>query len=174
MRTASTAQRQPSDLWHHIQTFAFDEGPATFSFWPRLAKDNGWSMSFAARAIGEYRRFAYLAVVAGHPVTPSDQVDQVWHLHLLYTESYWTRFCRDTLGMPLHHHPTTGGDSEREKFHDWYERTLESYRRVFVEEPPADIWPDARARFGQDIHYQRVNTARHWIVRKPWTRRRTP
>jgi hypothetical protein len=157
------------ELWSRIQAFSFDDQPSAFPFWTRLARDNGWSLAFAARVIGEYRRFAYLAVVAGHPVTPSDQVDQAWHLHLLYTRSYWSAFCRDTLGTALHHTPTTGGADEREKFHDWYARTLDSYRHIFGDEPPADIWPDARARFGDDTQYRRVNRSRHWVIRKPWT-----
>jgi hypothetical protein len=41
---------------------------------------NGWSRPFALRAIEEYRKFVFLALVADHQVTPSDQVDQVWHL----------------------------------------------------------------------------------------------
>jgi hypothetical protein len=167
--TAIPAARAPSDgLWDRIQAFSFDAGPAAFPFWSRLASENGWSLSFAARAISEYRRFLYLAVVAGHPVSPSDHVDQVWHLHLLYTESYWDRLCRDTLGRPLHHHPTTGGAAERAKFDDWYGRTLESYQRVFRDEAPADIWPGPEARAGDD-RYQRVNAKRCWIIRKPWS-----
>ena len=155
-------------LWERIEAFSFDAGPSTFPFWARLASENGWSMSFAARAITEYRRFLYLAVVAGHQVSPSDQVDQVWHLHLLYTESYWNGLCRDVLGMPLHHQPTAGGTSERAKFDDWYRKTLVSYRRVFREDPPADIWPDPDSRAGDVDHYQRVNTRRCWIIRRPW------
>jgi hypothetical protein len=166
IRTPSPTTRE---IWTRIQAFSFDEAPSAFPFWARLAKDNGWSLAFAARAIGEYRRFAYLAVVAGHPVTPSDQVDQVWHLHLLYTHSYWSAFCRDTLGTVLHHVPTTGGANERNTFHDWYAQTLDSYRRIFGEVPPSDVWPAARVRFGDDVHYRRVNTSRHWVIRKPWT-----
>ncbi len=99
-------------------------------------------------------------------MSPSDQVDQAWHLHLLYTRSYWNRFCKEALGKPLHHGPTKGGGEEREKFNEWYGKTLESYRRFFGEDPPADIWPEAKIRFGEDIQYQRVNTKRFWIVRK--------
>ena len=95
---------------------------------------------FAARAIEEYRKFCFLAVHAGHPVTPSDEVDQVWHLHLLYSRHYWDALCRDTLETPLHHGPTQGGVAEDRKFHDWYEATLASYRRYFGE-PPQDSGP---------------------------------
>lgn len=165
---AMTSEQQA--LYQRIQTFSFHDGPVKFPFAARLARDNGWSAGYAARVITEYRRFAFLAMVAGHPVTPSDQVDQVWHLHLLYTESYWDRFCRGTLGKPLHHHPTKGGSGERGKFDDWYENTLSSYRRLLGNEPPSDIWPHSGARFGDDIHFQRVNTKRYWIVRKPWAK----
>lgn len=157
-----------SGLWERIEAFSFDAGPTTYPFWTRLASENGWSTSFTARVITEYRRFVCLAVVAGHQVSPSDQVDQVWHLHLLYTESYWNRLCRDVLGVPLHHHPTTGGTSERAKFDEWYRKTLESYRRVFLEDPPADIWPDPDSRTGGHDRYQRVDIGRSWIIRKPW------
>jgi hypothetical protein len=43
----------------------------------------------------------------------------------------------------MHHHPSVGGAAERDKFDGWYRTTLASYRRVFLEDPPSDIWPDA-------------------------------
>jgi hypothetical protein len=171
MTVIPKTQQGSQGLWERIEGFSFDSGPTTYPFWARLASENGWSMSFAARAISEYRRFLYLTAVAGHHVSPSDQVDQVWHLHLLYTESYWNRLCRDVLGMPLHHYPSTGGTAEREKFDLWYRRTLESYRRTFREEPPADIWPPPDDRSGANDRHQRVNRRRNWIIRKPWPAR---
>ena len=172
LRSDLCADHLPGDLTEHsdlldrIEAFSFDEDEAALPFAARLARENLWSRSFAQRAIAEYRRFMFLAVAAGHPVTPSDQVDQVWHLHLLYTRSYWDRFCKQTLGKPIHHGPTKGGPQERLKFHDWYERTLDSYRSFFGE-PPRDIWPDSSIRFGEDLHHVRVNARRNWILPKP-------
>ena len=168
MTTTGTMTSEQQGLYERIRTFQFDDGPAVFPFAARLARDNGWSAGFTARVVTEYRRFAFLAVAAGHPVSPSDQVDQVWHLHLLYTASYWIRFCKGTLGTPLHYHPTEGGSSERKKFGDWYGKTQDSYRRFFGTEPPPDIWPESDTRFGEDIHFRRVNTKRHWIIPKRW------
>jgi hypothetical protein len=162
---------EQQQIYNKIQDFSFDDGPAEFPFHARLARENGWSSGYTACVITEYRRFCFLAIESCHPVTPSDQVDQVWHLHLLYTKSYWQRFCQDTLGRSLHHCPTTGGEQEREKFHDWYDKTLSSYRRLFEAQPPPDIWPDSSLRFGEDIHYQRINNERCWIIQKPWRRR---
>lgn len=162
---------EKTDLRQRIDTYSPDDPSATFPYSARLARDNGWSPSYAHRVVEEYKRFAYLAMTAGHPVTPSDQVDQAWHLHMIYTRSYWIEFCRDILGSPLHHSPTKGGGSEQGKFVDWYEHTLESYRRLLKMEPPADIWPPASRRFGEDIRFLRVNAERNWVLRKPrWWR----
>ena len=70
----------------------------------------------------------------------------MWHLHLTYTRSYWDRFCGEVLGQTIHHGPTKGGPDEAEKFDRWYQKTLESYQRVFGEEPHTDIWPARRIR----------------------------
>lgn len=158
---------QQQELYSRIAHFAFDEGDETLTFAARLARENAWSSAFAARAIAEYRRFVWLALTAGHEVTPSDAVDQVWHLHLTYTRSYWDRFCADTLRQPLHHGPTKGGERESRRYAEQYERTLASYREFFAEEAPEDVWPAATIRFGKDTRQQRVNTARYWIIRKP-------
>lgn len=154
-------------LWARLENYTPDESGTAYPFTKRLARDNAWTMAYAERVVTEYKRFAFLAMVAGHPVTPSDQVDQAWHLHMLYTRSYWEDFCGNVLGNPLHHQPTKGGSQERDKFHDWYDRTKESYFEFFGEHPPSDIWPDSEKRFGEDVHYIRVNTKRNWVLPKP-------
>ena len=131
-----------SDLWHDIAAFSLDDPTAVFKFSDRLARENSWSLAYTQRAIEEYKRFVYLAMRSGHPVTPSVAVDQVWHLHLTYTESYWTELCGEVLERPLHHGPTKGGKAEGSKFNDWYARTLASYEDAFGHAPPSDIWPE--------------------------------
>ena len=90
-------------LWHGIRDFQLDAPDARFPFSKRLARENGWTWAFALKVIEEYKRFSYLAPRAGHPVSPSEEVDQAWHLHLLYTHSYWVDFCGLVLGRPFHH-----------------------------------------------------------------------
>lgn len=58
--------------WRRLRAVKFDDTAATFSFTQRLARDNGWTPSYAARVIEEYRRFAFLCVAGGHEMTPSD------------------------------------------------------------------------------------------------------
>ncbi len=152
-----------SELWPRLLAFDLD-GAAQFSFSQRLARDNCWPAAFAQRVALEYKKFLYLAATCGHPVTPSDEVDQAWHLHLVYTRSYWDDLCGQTLGFALHHGPTKGGAAEGHKFRDWYAQTLRSYRAAFGTEPPADIWPPAAQRFGEAPYFQRINRKRYLLV----------
>lgn len=156
--------------WERLESLQLNDNNAVFDFSARLAKENGWSRAFTARAIQEYKRFLLLARHAGHPVSPSEPVDQAWHLHLLYTRSYWQHLCGQVLGHPLHHEPTAGGLDEGAKFHLQYENTLASYRRMFGVEPPADIWPAAADAFKPRLN-RWVDVSRHWMVPKPrWIR----
>ncbi|WP_128892856.1 hypothetical protein [Erythrobacter sp. HKB08] len=148
-----------SDLWQRLAAYEIGPEQATLSFRDRLARENRWDSAFADRVIGEYKRFCYLARTAGHEVTPSDAVDQAWHLHLTYSRDYWQRFCPEVLGAELHHGPTAGGQAERTRYYDQYAATLKSYEDAFGEPPPADIWPGAARRFGVDPKGVRVNPA---------------
>lgn len=156
-----------SRLYQRICDYSLDDPESQFKFTQRLARENGWTQAYVRRVIEEYKRFMFLAVAAGHPVTPSEQVDQVWHLHLVYTHSYWHEFCGQVLQKQVHHGPTKGGLSEQSKYRDWYERTKSSYRHLFGYEPPEDVWPDVRTRFGRDLQWVRVNRWHSWIIRKP-------
>ena len=159
-------------LPRRILEFELDDPGAQLSFTSRLAREQGWTHVHAGRVVGEYKRFLVLAMTAGHPVTPSPQVFQASPSTEIYTESYWHRLCRDVLGRELHHGPTRGGAEEGEKFHDWYERTLASYRRIFGGDPPADIWPAVRERFANAGRERWVDTAGFWLIPKPsWLKR---
>lgn len=139
----------PDDpLWQRIAAHSIGPPDAALSFSQRLARENRWDLAYAERVVGEYRRFCYLALTAGHEVTPSDQVDQAWHLHLTYSRDYWDVFCPQVLGKPLHHGPTAGGPVEGQRYYRQYAETLRSYEAVFGP-LPADIWPPAAERFGR-------------------------
>lgn len=148
-----------TDLWQRLAAYEIGPPAASLSFADRLARENRWSAEFTRRVIREYKRFCYLALEAGHEVTPSDAVDQTWHLHLTYSRDYWERFCPEVLGAPLHHGPTAGGQAERARYYDQYAATLKAYDDHFGETPPADIWPDAARRFTTDPRAFRVNPA---------------
>ena len=158
---------------HHPIRVALDRyiiGPADASlpFAQRLARENGWSPDHAERVVDEYKRFCFLAVTAGHAVTPSDAVDQAWHLHLTYSRDYWERFCPEILGRPLHHDPTAGGAGQKQLHFDQYAQTLKSYELAFGQAPPADLWPEAARTLVEASKARRVLPRDGFVV----TRRR--
>lgn len=160
------SEQYAAALWERIAGFEFDDGDTQLTFHRRLARENGWTPPYTSRVIREYRRFAYLAVAAGHPVAPSEDVDQVWHLHLTYTRSYWNRFCRDVLGRPLHHEPTRGGRAEASRHSAMYEQTLASYAAHFGEPPPPDIWPPTELRFAAAGRSRWSDASKHYVIRR--------
>lgn len=154
-------------LWQRLERFRLDQPGASLPFSVRLARENNWKLLYTVRVVQEYKKFLFLACTAGHPVTPSVDVDQVWHLHLVYTHSYWKELCAEVLGMEIHHGPTPGGKKAQEGYRDLYKQTKASYRRFFEQEPPRDIWPSTRQRFGS-FKLQWVDRARYWVLPKWW------
>ncbi len=153
-------------IWDKVRNFELDEPGSMFTFTQRLARENGWTIEYSLRAVHEYKKFMFMLCIAEYPLTPSDQVDQVWHLHLIYTHSYWNDFCRDTLNKVIHHGPTRGGKAEGDKYTDWYQKTLDLYKQLFERDAPEDIWPSKEVRF-RDINFRRVNVNGNWIIKKP-------
>ncbi|MUV03051.1 hypothetical protein GN157_04950 [Flavobacterium rakeshii] len=94
------------ELWDKISNFRLDDPDASFTFSARLARENGWTKEYTNSVIEEYRKFIFLCCVSKSSATPSDPVNQVWHLHLTYTKSYWINFCKSTLQREIHHNPT--------------------------------------------------------------------
>jgi len=127
-------------LWQKIDSFPLND-PA---FTQKLAKENNWDTGFTERAIREYKRFIYLCCIMPNGASPPPIVDEVWHLHILYTVNYWEEFCDKTLGRKLHHHPSRGGPEEKERHVNWLQETIKNYLSTFEEEPPPDIWGTAR------------------------------
>lgn len=154
-------------LLNQIVGLQIDSDQNALTFVDRLCRENNWTHSYANRCVDEYKRFIYLAATASQPVTPSDEVDQVWHLHLTYTRSYWTDLCQTVLKKPLHHGPTKGGKLESWKYRSQYQATLERYIQVFKVEPPKEIWPVVEKRFHQVDKFVRLNTGDYFLLKKP-------
>ncbi|WES96395.1 hypothetical protein P2W68_16290 [Chryseobacterium arthrosphaerae] len=129
-------------LWNRIQGFSLDAPDADFPFSKKLAKEENWSLDFTRRAIEEYKKFVYLCCILPNGASPSKIIDKVWHMHLIYTQSYWEDFCPNILKKPLHHHPSKGGSEENKKHRNWFADTLKGYQEAFQSEAPQEIWHD--------------------------------
>ncbi len=148
-------------LLERIMNYQIDDPESSFKFSDRLAQENMWSPCYAKRVIEEYKKFMYLAVTYGN-MTPSVDVDEAWHLHMIYTRDYWLRFCKEVLGAPIQHGPTRGGKEEDEKYMIQYAQTLMYYEKIFGE-VPIDIWPPVFNRFEPDRRV-RVSLDKHWVI----------
>jgi len=166
MRATNRQTAHDHPIWVALRHYTIGPESAALTFADRLARENGWNAAKAARVVDEYRRFCFLAATAGHEVTPSDAVDQAWHLHLTYSRDYWERFCPDVLGRPLHHGPTAGGAEERHRYFEQYAETLKSYEAAFGESAPADLWPAAAQRLVEDPKARRVHPRDAFIVNR--------
>jgi hypothetical protein len=153
-------------LWNKIKHFQLDEPQVDFKFSDRLARENGWSIAYSLRVIEEYKKFIFLCCITDSGVTPSDPVDQAWHLHLTFTKSYWIDLCKNTLEKEIHHNPTKGGEKEAAKFNEFYTGTRNIYVEKFGVQQPIDIWQPNKTRFS-DINFQRINLKRYWLIKKP-------
>ncbi|WP_046758839.1 glycine-rich domain-containing protein [Kordia jejudonensis] len=151
-------------LWDKIRSFEIDDVDSSFTFTDRLARENDWTLEYSIRTVLEYKKFLFLIAISDFPQTPSDQIDQVWHLHLLYTQSYWIDFCQNTINKQIHHGPTKGAE-EKMLFKEQYMRTLAFYESIFLKKPPKDIWVDVETRF-KEIHFTRINRRKYWILPK--------
>lgn len=163
--------QDPAALRQRLWAHPFEHPDRVQDIPRRLCIELGWTMEEAKAAIEEYRRFCFLACVCLHPVTPSDRVDMVWHLHLLHTRDYWGPWCNDVLRRPLHHGPTQGGAQEEGRYYEQYAQTLASYAHHFGP-PPADWWPPARKRFEPMRSWRWVYLPRYLILPNPtaWVR----
>ena len=126
-----TSSEEAQNLWALIEKYPLPFGPEYLNY--KLK----WSFEFAALALREYKKFAFLALVSASEITPSEQIDEVWHLHILHTRDYgiFAKSC----GRFLHHSP--GMPSGRPQFNRQYVETQKLYQQVFGEEPPASLWP---------------------------------
>ncbi|MFN5593735.1 MAG: glycine-rich domain-containing protein [Aphanizomenon sp.] len=156
---------EQQNLYVQICQFELDQPSAYLPFSAKLAWEYQWTGIYTYRAIQEYKKFVFLVMVAGQTLSPSTTVDRVWHFHLLYTQSYWDKFCGEVLNRPLHHLPSIGGKEEGLKYHQQYCQTLELYRRYFGP-PPSDIWNLPKVKT-ESASFQWVDRHQYWIIPQP-------
>ncbi len=154
-------------LYNTLSDFKIDNDMVALSFSDRLCRENNWNKSYSDQVIVEYKRFIYLICISEKPITPSDQIDQAWHLHLTYTRSYWVELCNNILKQELHHCPTIGGKAESDKYKKQYQYTLDLYEREFGITPATEIWPTPEERFRDADKFVRLNKSTHWLIEKP-------
>jgi uncharacterized protein (TIGR04222 family) len=132
-------KKENQNLWLKVARFPLNDPNAAYPFSAKLAHTQGWSEDKTLRVIAEYKKFMFLCMTAPNGASPSQEVDECWHLHLTFTSNY-AAFCAETSGKFIHHNPSKGGTTEHHRHIDWYDETLKNYVATFQQLPPSDIW----------------------------------
>ena len=157
-------KKEHGELWKKLQSYQLDNPTHAIAISKKLSQENHWDPDYTKRVMDEYKKFVFLAMTAGHLVVPSDEIDQVWHIHMLYSQEYWKNFCPQILGREFHHGPSTGGKQEDTKHNNWYKKTKETYKEVFGQTVPDDIWPSSHIRFHE--RFVRVSVRKYILIEK--------
>jgi len=109
-----------------------DKGNAFFI--KRVQKANPeWSTVKINLLIEEYKQFMYLAGTSDEDCTPSQDVDKVWHEHILFTKDYYD-YCNNIIGKIIHHKPERENDDSK-KYEKAFEKTNAKKKAAFKPAP---------------------------------------
>jgi hypothetical protein len=130
----------PPMIWENVVEFFGGANASTKAFADKVARKHNWKVSYTMKAINEYKKFVYLAVVSDFHVTPSKIIDVIWHEHLLFSKAYRT-FCNEVIEYVFDHHPELMPmEDQTGRFTAQYEETLKLYEHEFAVTPPAAVW----------------------------------
>ncbi len=130
----------PPNLWEKINETFGGTDASTKAFADKICRKHNWTISFAVKAVSEYKKFIYLGVIGDFHVTPSKYIDVVWHEHILFTNAY-NNFCKEIIEYQFDHYPELiNVEEETEIYNAQYIKTIELYISEFGKLPPADVW----------------------------------
>ena len=75
----------------------------------RMKRKFDWSDQRTKNAIRRYIQYLYIVSVEDNPVSPTKDVDEVWHQHILHTRLY-EEHCQKIYGKMLHHQPFSSNE----------------------------------------------------------------
>lgn len=102
-----------------------------------FAKDHDYDATIVCE---EYKRFLYLRSKTPE-LSPSDMVDDFWHIHILCTEHY-RRYCYVTFDKFIHHNLYDSIINTPEVRTQRIINTISEYKKVFTT-IDTNVWPQA-------------------------------
>lgn len=107
----------------------------------RIIKEGKISRENVGNAIRRYKNFLSLMIkYPGQTIVPTEDIDEVWHNHILHTKEY-TRDCEAIFKSYKHHSPFHDHEDEsaREEMNQKYYKTAELYIKEFQESYALDL-----------------------------------
>lgn len=101
-----------------------------------IAKYYKWTLDYTTKVTEEYYRFLILRS-KNNKLSPPDDIDKVWHYHILSTEKY-APYCIKNFGTLVHHNPEDSFDQKERNVR--LNNTLLAYKSVFGAFKYPEIW----------------------------------
>jgi len=111
--------------------------------WEKMIKRDGWTADSIGQGIRLYRNYLILRLkYPNETLPPSEDVDEVWHHHILDTSKYRID-CKAIFGEYLDHYPYFGMDenSNLDDLASAYERTQDLHFQEFGYRIPRIRYP---------------------------------
>jgi hypothetical protein len=92
-----------------------------------------WTYQRTMQAIAQYKQFLYLIYLyPNHSLVPTQDIDRVWHHHILDTMKY-AQDCQLLFGRFIHHFPYFGlrGESDRQNLQIAFKQTQALFQEHF-------------------------------------------
>ena len=81
----------------------------------KLLESKEWSSEKADRAVNDYKKYmALMKAMDGYQLVPNEEIDEIWHMHILDTRQYM-QDCNELFGEYMHHYPYFGMLGEENK-----------------------------------------------------------
>ncbi len=96
----------------------------------------GWDLGYTYQVIFEYERFMALRAEDSN-LSPSDDIDKLWHYHILDTKSY-LEYCANRFGKIIHHNPADSLDKDARKLR--LGNTLKKYLEKYNNFKFGQVW----------------------------------
>jgi hypothetical protein len=76
---------------------------------------SGWTRQQATLAINRYKMFLFLVYLHPYtPLVPTQEIDRVWHCHILETRKYF-KDCQMLFGRFIHHEPDSTAENQADQ-----------------------------------------------------------
>lgn len=102
----------------------------------QMVKQHSWKKRYSRNVATEYERFMILRN-KNNNLSPSDDIDEFWHQHILNTSLY-TEYCQEKFSGIVHHDPEDAFNQTKRKTR--LRNTIKEYKKIYGKIPEGDVW----------------------------------